>query len=188
MQGFARLEAMRPEGGAAKWSVPDLLQTGVSRRVHLQNLPPVGTSTPPQSHAPCGAESLSTMSKFSETLRLIDECIVDSLDDMLPVPAEGKFFAELITRGEVVSDSGVIIPKEDRDPEDYDVRPMRARVLGPLGPASPGHSWSIQPGYEVIVPYHAGTRFTWLNQKGIEESLWIVSEQEVLAIFKPRVA
>lgn len=110
---------------------------------------------------------------------------VDSLDDFQPVPRTGKFFAELVVREELALDSGVILLAQDKAAEEDNVKPKRARVLQ-LGPAREGEPWDFEPGWEVVVPYHAGYHFTWSNQSGVEESLWILDNQEIIAVFRPR--
>jgi len=110
---------------------------------------------------------------------------VDSLDPMQPVPRAGKFFAELVVREEMQSAAGVVLLAPDKEDEELSSRPKRAVVLQ-LGPASEDEPWDFEPGWHVIVPYHAGHHFIWYSQPGIEESLWIIDTNEVIAVFQPR--
>lgn len=109
---------------------------------------------------------------------------VDSLDDMQPVPRAGKFFAEQILRQEVRSEGGVIL-QEAEDPTQQSIRTKRARVIQ-LGPARDGEPWDFDRGWDVVVPYHAGSEFSWMNQVGVVETLWIIDTNEVIAVFRPR--
>jgi hypothetical protein len=110
---------------------------------------------------------------------------VDSLDEMQPTPRRGKFFAEEILRPEIKAAFGVIIPEQDKDAAEYDTRPKRAKVIQ-LGEPPEDAEWDFIPTDEVIVPYHAGYHYTWRNQLGIEETLWILDYEEPISIFRKR--
>jgi len=113
-----------------------------------------------------------------------DSEVVDSLDDMQPVPRAGKFFAEQVLREEIRTEAGVIL-QEGEDPNTDDTRTKRARVLQ-LGPPREGEAWDFARGWEVIVPFHAGYNFEWMSRDGVTESLWIIDTNEVIALFEPR--
>lgn len=112
---------------------------------------------------------------------------LDTLDDMQPVPRKGFFFAELVTRGEIVlnEELDIRLAKEDPMTARLSMRPKRARVVM-LGPAPDGEEWDFRPDDHVILPYHAGETYTWINQLKIEESIWVISFGEPLAVFRKR--
>lgn len=129
-----------------------------------------------------------TVTDFPTEFPDANEMVIDSLDDMQPFPRAGKFFAERIYQEEVKK-GGIVLKQGDRPREGMeevvDVRTKRARVEQ-LGPARDGQPWDFDAGCDVIVPYHAGEKFEWTNQRGITESIWIIDVNEVVAIFKPR--
>ena len=140
----------------------------------LEGVPPVGTSKTPQTDASRSKKGLP-MSLY----------VVESMDEFQPEPRAGKFFGELVVQGEIERDSGIVILAKDKEDEEANALPKRVRVLQ-LGPARDGEPWDFEPDWEVIVPYHAGNHFKWINQSGVEESLWILDSQEVIALFRPR--
>jgi co-chaperonin GroES (HSP10) len=114
--------------------------------------------------------------------------VLDSLDELQPVPRRGKFFAELVTRQELASAHGVILPAED--PNAPTTAPKRARVIQlgdqPIDDFGNVVPWDFGVGDEIIVPFHAGHTYTWMSQPGIEESIWILDEREVITVFRDR--
>lgn len=98
-----------------------------------------------------------------------------------PRPRAGHLFVEEVNH-EYQTASGLVLP-EDTATHGFLQRVRVTKKGPPEKEQGIVYEMDFQVGDHVCVPLHAGRTFSYFNQSGREETLWMVHEGEVKIVF-----